>query len=52
MARQRFLRQSFVDITITPVNDNLLEGIEFVTLYVGRTGSYDVGANKTATSQS
>ena len=40
--------QSFVDITITPVNDNLLEGIEFVTLTLGDSGSYDVGANKTA----
>ena len=41
--------QSFVDITITPVNDNLLEGLETVTLTLGDSGSYDVGANKTAT---
>ena len=41
--------QSFVDITITPVNDNLVEGNETVTLTLGDTGSYDVGANRTAT---
>ena len=41
--------QSFVDITITPVNDNLAEGNETVTLILGDTGSYDVGTNGTAT---
>jgi len=41
--------QSFVDITITPVNDNLVEGNETLTLTLGDTGSYDVGANGTAT---
>ena len=41
--------QSFVDITITPVNDNIVEGSETVTLTLGDSGSYDVGANKTAT---
>lgn len=41
--------QSFVDITITPVNDKLVEGSETLTLTLGDTGSYDVGANKTAT---
>ncbi|HET6861941.1 MAG TPA: SdiA-regulated domain-containing protein, partial [Pyrinomonadaceae bacterium] len=41
--------QSFVDIIITPVTDNLVEGSETVTLTLGDSGSYDVGANKTAT---
>ena len=41
--------QSFVDITITPVNDNLVEGSETVTLTLSDSGSYDVGANATAT---
>ena len=41
--------QSFVDITITPVNDNLVEGSETVTLTLSDSGSYDVGANETAT---
>ncbi|MEP7337334.1 MAG: SdiA-regulated domain-containing protein, partial [Acidobacteriota bacterium] len=41
--------QSFADITITPVKDNLVEGNETVTLTLGDTGSYDVGANSTAT---
>jgi uncharacterized protein YjiK/phosphodiesterase/alkaline phosphatase D-like protein len=40
--------QSFVDIIITPVNDNIVEGNEAVTLVLGDTGSYDVGANGTA----
>ncbi|HKQ74055.1 MAG TPA: SdiA-regulated domain-containing protein [Blastocatellia bacterium] len=40
--------QSFVDITITPVKDSLVEGNESLTLTLGDTGSYDVGANKTA----
>lgn len=41
--------QLFIDITITPVNDNLVEGNETVTLTLGDTGSYDVGPNKIAT---
>ncbi len=41
--------QSFVEITITPVKDNLVEGNETLTLILGDTGSYDVGANGTAT---
>lgn len=41
--------QSFVEITIKPVKDNLVEGNETLTLTLGDTGSYDVGANKTAT---
>lgn len=41
--------QSFVEITITPVNDALVEGNETLTLILGDTGSYDVGANGTAT---
>ncbi len=41
--------QAFVDITITPVIDNLFEGDETLTLTLGDTGSYDVGTNKTAT---
>ncbi|MBO0859517.1 MAG: alkaline phosphatase D family protein [Chloracidobacterium sp.] len=40
---------SFVDITITPTPDNLVEGDETITLTLGDSGSYDVGANKTAT---
>ncbi|MGE0102664.1 MAG: lamin tail domain-containing protein [Blastocatellales bacterium] len=41
--------QTFVDITITPVKDNLVEGDETLTLTLGDTGSYDVGPNRTAT---
>ncbi|MBS9383587.1 MAG: SdiA-regulated domain-containing protein [Dolichospermum sp. BR01] len=41
--------QSFVDITITPVDDTLAEGTETVTLTLGDTGSYDTGTPKTAT---
>ena len=41
--------QSFVDLTITPVNDILVEGNETVTLTLGDSGSYDVGAAATAT---
>ena len=40
--------QSFVDITISPVNDNLEEGDELVTLTLGDSGSYDIGTNSTA----
>jgi hypothetical protein len=41
--------QSYADITITPVDDALVEGAETVTLTLGDSGSYDVGATKTAT---
>jgi uncharacterized protein YjiK len=41
--------QAFLDITVTPVNDGLVEGDETVMLTLGDTGSYDVGANGTAT---
>jgi uncharacterized protein YjiK len=41
--------QSFVDLTITPVDDPLFEGPETVTLTVFDTGSYDVGTSTTAT---
>jgi uncharacterized protein YjiK/phosphodiesterase/alkaline phosphatase D-like protein len=41
--------QSFIDITITPTPDNLVEGNETVTLTLGDSGSYDVGSNRTAT---
>lgn len=40
---------SFVDVTVTPVDDALQEGVETVTLTVFDTGSYDVGLNGTAT---
>ncbi len=40
---------SFVDITITPVNDTDVEGNETVTLTLGDTGSYDVGSPSFAT---
>ena len=41
--------QSFVDITITPVEDTLIEGPETLTLTIGDSGSYDVGSPATAT---
>ncbi len=41
--------QSFVDLTITPVDDALIEGPETVTITLGDTGSYDVGTSGTAT---
>lgn len=41
--------QSFVDITITPVDDTLFEGPETLTLTVGDSGSYDVGSPANAT---
>jgi len=41
--------QSFVDITITAVEDTLIEGPETLTLTIGDSGSYDVGAQATAT---
>ena len=37
-----------VDVTITPVDDVLSEGTETLTLTVTDTGSYDVGANGSA----
>ena len=41
--------QSFVDITITPVDDTLFEGPETVTLTLFDAGNYDVGSPSTAT---
>ena len=41
--------QTFVDVTITPVNDTLIELNETATLTLGDTGSYDVGSPATAT---
>ncbi|MEO5716923.1 MAG: SdiA-regulated domain-containing protein [Luteolibacter sp.] len=41
--------ESFVDITITPVDDSEVEGGETVTLNLGDTGSYDVGTPASAT---
>ncbi|MGB8169098.1 MAG: alkaline phosphatase D family protein [Chthoniobacteraceae bacterium] len=41
--------QSFVEITITPVDDTLIEETETVTMTLGDTGSYDVGTPATAT---
>jgi hypothetical protein len=38
-----------VDVTITPVDDSLVEGTETLTLTLSDTGSYDVGANASAT---
>jgi uncharacterized protein YjiK len=38
-----------VDVTITPVDDALPEGTETLTLTLSDTGSYDVGANASAT---
>ncbi|AFY42366.1 Ig-like domain-containing protein [Nostoc sp. PCC 7107] len=41
--------QSFVDITITPVDDSLVEGNETVTLTLVDTADYDLSAIATAT---
>ncbi len=41
--------QSFVDVTITPVDDVFGEGSETVTITLGDTGSYDVGSPASAT---
>ena len=41
--------QTFADITITPVNDLLIEGSETVTINVTDTANYDLGATATAT---
>ncbi|MEI6722614.1 MAG: SdiA-regulated domain-containing protein, partial [Betaproteobacteria bacterium] len=41
--------QSFVDITLVPNDDTVLEGNETVTLTIGDTGSYDTGSPSTAT---
>ena len=38
-----------VDVTITPVDDALVEGTETLTLTLSDTGSYDVGADASAT---
>ncbi|MBD2303749.1 Ig-like domain-containing protein [Nostoc sp. FACHB-190] len=41
--------QSFVDVTITPVDDSLVEGNETVTLTLVDAADYDLGATATAT---
>lgn len=41
--------QSFVDLTITPVADGVIEGLELLVLTLGDTGSYDVGSPASAT---
>jgi hypothetical protein len=41
--------QSFVDITITPVDDSAVEGNETVTLTLVDTADYDLGGTSTAT---
>jgi uncharacterized protein YjiK/phosphodiesterase/alkaline phosphatase D-like protein len=41
--------QSFVDITITALEDTLIEGPETLTLTLGDSGSYDVGSPASAT---
>ena len=38
-----------VDVTITPVDDAIVEGTETLTLTLSDTGSYDVGADASAT---
>ncbi|MFI5311801.1 MAG: SdiA-regulated domain-containing protein [Gemmatimonadales bacterium] len=38
-----------VDVTITPVDDAIVEGTETLTLTLSDTGSYDVGSNASAT---
>ncbi|QLE56888.1 endonuclease/exonuclease/phosphatase family protein [Nostoc sp. TCL26-01] len=41
--------QSFVDITVTPVDDTLVEGNETVTLNLIDGSNYDLGSGNTAT---
>ena len=41
--------QSFVDLTVTPVDDALFEGSEALTLTLFDSGSYDIGSAATAT---
>ncbi|MGF1938374.1 MAG: SdiA-regulated domain-containing protein [Nostoc sp. ChiQUE02] len=41
--------QSFVDITITPVDDTTIEGTETVTLNLNSTANYTLGTATTAT---
>jgi uncharacterized protein YjiK len=40
--------QAFGDMTITPVNDSLVEGSETIAITLGDTGSYDVGTPASA----
>jgi uncharacterized protein YjiK len=40
---------AFADVTITPVDDALVEGAEALTLTLSDTGSYDVGSDASAT---
>lgn len=39
---------AFVDVTITPVDDAIVEGSETLTLTLSDTGDYDVGASTSA----
>ncbi|WP_461782851.1 SdiA-regulated domain-containing protein [Prosthecobacter sp.] len=39
---------SFVEVTITPVDDSSIEGSETLTMTLGDTGSYDVGSPASA----
>jgi len=41
--------QSFLDVTITPVDDSVVEASETVTLNLVDTADYDLGATNTAT---
>lgn len=41
--------QSFIDITITPTDDSIVEGNETVTLTLVDAADYDLGASATAT---
>ncbi len=41
--------QSSVDLTVIPIDDPILEGIETITLTLSDTGSYDVGSPASAT---
>ena len=40
---------AFIDVTITPVDDAIVEGTETLTLTLSDTGSYDVGPDASAT---
>ena len=40
---------AFVDVTVAPVDDAVVEGVEELTLTLSDTGSYDVGASASAT---
>ncbi len=40
---------SYIEVTIAPVNDDLVEGTELLTLTLSDTGNYDVGTDESAT---